>query len=201
MEKTNAFRSYGKVVAIASSTGGPKALQTLLPMISEKLDAPVLIVQHMPENFTAALAERLNSLSGLEIKEAQEGDRLEAGHVYLAKGGIHMRVCKVAGRHLIRFSDEPPREGVKPCANYLYESLETSGYDEVICVVLTGMGADGTQGITNLKQRKNVTVFAQNEESCAVFGMPRSAIKAGLADKGITLEQIAHEIEKNAGVK
>lgn len=189
-----------KIVAIATSTGGPKALQTLIPKLPANLNAPVLIVQHMPAGFTEALAGRLNTLSALSVKEAAEGDVLQPGCVYLARGGRHMNVAKNGGRHVIYYTDVPPREGVRPCANYMYESLVDCSYDEVVCAVLTGMGADGTAGIKNLKEKKQVVVFAQDEESCAVYGMPRSIVAAGLAGKGITLDQIAQEIIKNVGV-
>ena len=130
-----------KIVAIASSTGGPKALQNLIPKLPANLNAPVLIVQHMPAGFTEALAGRLDSLSEISVKEAAEGDVLLKGHVYLSKGGRHMSIRKMSGKQMIHYTDEPPREGVRPCANYMYESLKDSIYDEVICVVLTGMGA------------------------------------------------------------
>lgn len=193
-------RTGRKLVAVASSTGGPKALQSLIPKLPANLNAPVLIVQHMPAGFTEALAGRLNSLSEISVKEAAEGDVLEKGHAYLARGGMHMNTVKSAGRQIIHYTDEPPREGVRPCANYMYESLMDSGYDEIICVVLTGMGADGTEGIRNLKTKKEITVIAQNEETCIVYGMPRSVVAAGLSDKEMPLEQIANEIIKNVGV-
>lgn len=198
--KTDGIYTGKKVVAIASSTGGPKALQSLIPKLPANLAAPVLIVQHMPAGFTEALAGRLNTLSELSVKEAAEGDVLEQGHAYLARGGRHMNVGRQAGKQVIRYTDEPPREGVRPCANYMYESLTDSSYDEVICVVLTGMGADGTVGIKNLKEKKKITVIAQNEETCTVYGMPRSIVLSGLAQRVLPLEQIANEIIKNVGV-
>lgn len=190
----------GKIVAIASSTGGPKALQNLIPKLPANLNAPVLIVQHMPAGFTEALAGRLDSLSEISVKEAAEGDVLEKGHAYLAKGGRHMNIKASSGRQTIHYTDEPPREGVRPCANYMYESLADSTFEEVICVVLTGMGADGTEGIRNLKKAKKVTVIAQNEETCVVYGMPRSVSMAGLSDREAPLTKIADEIIKNVGV-
>lgn len=189
-----------KVVAIASSTGGPKALQKLIPLLPSNLNAPVLIVQHMPAGFTEALAARLDTLSPLSVKEAAEGDVLMPGKVLLARGGRHMNVIRSGTKHMIHYTDEAPREGVRPCANYMYESLMSCGYEEVVGAVLTGMGADGTAGIKNLKQKKKVTVFAQSEETCAVYGMPRSIVLAGLAPGGIPLEQIAQEIIRNVGV-
>ncbi len=189
-----------KVVAIASSTGGPKALQSVVPRIPSKLNAPVVIVQHMPAGFTASLAERLSSLSEAEVKEAAEGDVLLPGKVYIAKGGMHLKIRYSGGRHVIYYSDEPPREGVKPCANYMYEALAESKYDEVVCAVMTGMGADGTKGISYLKGKKKIHVIAQDEDSCAVYGMPKSIVVSGLANQVVPLEQIAQEIIMNVGV-
>ena len=190
--------SAGKVVAIASSTGGPKALQKLIPLLPKELNAPVLLVQ--PAGFTEALASRLNDLSRVTVKEAEEGDILQKGCVYLARGGRHMNVVRCLRGHMIHYTDEPPREGVRPCANYMYESLADSAYDLIVCAVLTGMGADGTAGIAALKQKKKVLVYAQDEDSCTVYGMPKCIIKSGLALVGIPLERIAQEIIKNVGV-
>lgn len=190
-----------KIVAIASSTGGPKALQSVIPKLPADLDAPVLIVQHMPKGFTASFAERLNSLSEITVKEAAEGDELQKGVVYLAMGGSHMNVKRApGGRYLIHYTDEPNREGVKPCANYMYESLADSSFDNIICTVMTGMGADGTEGIRNLKDKKKVHVISQDQESCTVYGMPRSVAMAGLSDQVVPLEQIAQEIILHVGL-
>lgn len=191
-----------KVVAIASSTGGPKALQAVIPRLPAELDAPVLLVQHMPKGFTASLAERLNELSSVRVKEAAEGDELQPGTVYIAKGGMHMNVMtSPGGRYVIHYTDEPNREGVKPCANYMYESLVNSQFDKVVCVVMTGMGADGTAGIKNLKPHKNVHVITQNQATCTVYGMPRSVENAGLSNQVVPLDDIAQEIVLNVGVK
>lgn len=191
-----------KIVAIASSTGGPKALQAVIPSLPAELDAPVLLVQHMPKGFTASLAERLNELSAVRVKEAQEGDELECGTVYVAMGGMHMNVKTApGGRYTIHYSDEPSREGVKPCANYMYESLADSRFDKIVCVVMTGMGADGTEGIKNLEAKKRVHVISQDQATCTVYGMPKAVATAGLSDQVVSLEQIAQEIILNIGVK
>lgn len=190
-----------KIVAIASSTGGPKALQAVIPKLPKELNAPVLLVQHMPKGFTASLAERLNSLSQVEVREAAEGEELKKGVVYLAMGGKHMNVkTSPAGKYTIHYSDEANREGVKPCANYMYESLMNSRFDEVVCVVMTGMGADGTVGIRNLETRKKVHVIAQDQNTCTVYGMPKSVVNGGLSDQVVPLDQIAQEIILNVGV-
>lgn len=190
-----------KVVAIASSTGGPKALQSVIPLLPAELDAPVLVVQHMQKGFTAPLAERLNDLSALRVKEAEEGEELRSGTVYMSMGGMHMNVKTCNGRCTVSYSDEPCREGVKPCANYMYESLADSRFDEVICVVMTGMGADGTEGIKNLREKKKVHVIAQDQETCVVYGMPKNVVNAGFTDQVVPLDQLAREIALNVGLK
>lgn len=201
VSKHTASVSGNKIVALASSTGGPKALQAVIPRLPKNLKAPVVVVQHMPAGFTASLAERLDSLSEVTVKEAAEGDVLEAGTVYIAMGGKHLNVLTMSGKYTIHYTNEPAREGVKPCANYMYESLSDSRYDQIVCVVMTGMGADGTQGIQNLKAKKKTHVIVQEASTCAVYGMPKSAVQAGLADQTVPLEQIAQEIIMNVGVK
>ena len=202
LAERHAARITGRrIVAIASSTGGPRALQSVIPLLPGKLKAPVVMVQHMPVGFTASLAERLNNLSELNIKEAAEGDVLQDGCVYLSKGGAHMNVITHHGKCSIHYTDEPTREGVKPCANYMFESLHDSPYDEVVCVVLTGMGADGTVGIKNLKAEKKIHVISQNAESCTVYGMPKSVAAAGLSDVVVPLDEIAQEIIMRVGVR
>ncbi len=188
------------IVALASSTGGPKALQSVIPKLPKNLKTPVVIVQHMPAGFTASLAERLDDLSEIAVSEAKEGEFLEDGHVYIAMGGKHLNIDNAGGRLKIRYSDEPTREGVKPSANYMYESLANCPVDRVVCVVLTGMGADGTAGIKNLSQTKNLFVIAQDESSCTVYGMPKAIYQSGLTNSVVPLEQVAQEIIMNVGV-
>lgn len=189
-----------KIIAIASSTGGPKALQDVIPRIPAQIDAPIVIVQHMPAGFTASLAERLDTLSEVSVKEAEEGDILEKGHVYIAKGGMHLKVVNKNGKHQLTLTDEPTREGVKPCANYMYESLMDSGFEHVCCVVMTGMGADATEGILNLQKRKKTHIIAQSEETCAVYGMPKSIVNKGVVNEVLPLKELAQATIKNVGV-
>ncbi len=189
-----------QIVALASSTGGPRALQEVVPKLPANLKAPVVIVQHMPHGFTKSLADRLNSLSEIKVSEAVDGEILEAGHVYISMGGKHLNVESVGGQYKVRYSDEPSREGVKPCANYMYESLGIGISDRVVCVVLTGMGADGTKGIENLKKTKKTYVIAQDEDSSTVYGMPKAVKVAGLVDQVVPLNQVAQEIIMNVGV-
>ena len=189
-----------RIVAIASSTGGPRALQAVIPKLPKNLKTPVVLVQHMPEGFTASLAERLDSLSEIKVKEAAEGDQLQPGTVYISRGGKHMHIVKNGGKASIHYVDGPTREGVRPCANFMYESLMESDYDEVCCVVMTGMGADGTEGIKNLKTRKKVHVIGQEESTCTVYGMPKAVATAGLVDQVVKLDNIAQEIIMHVGV-
>ncbi|MBO6015431.1 MAG: chemotaxis-specific protein-glutamate methyltransferase CheB [Lachnospiraceae bacterium] len=189
------------IVALASSTGGPKALNAVIPKLPAQLNAPVLVVQHMPKGFTASLAERLNGISDIAVKEAEEGEEIRKGQVYIAKGGSHMNAKRTpSGKCVIAYSDQPTREGVKPCANYMYESLAECGYSNVVCAVMTGMGADGTEGIRNLKEKKKVHVISQDQASCVVYGMPRHVAEAGLSDQVVPLGQIAQEIILHVGI-
>ena len=189
-----------RIIALACSTGGPKSLQSVIPKIPAGLNIPMLVVQHMPAGFTKSLADRLNEISQVEVKEAEDGEVLRPGCVYIAKGGSHMKVVKVAGTHKIALTDELPREGVKPCANYMYESLAESGYDDIICVVMTGMGADGTKGITYLDKRKKTFIIAQDEPSSVVYGMPKAIAETGLVDEIVPLDKITETFMKNMGV-
>ena len=190
-----------KCIAIACSTGGPKALQSVIPFIPAGINAPILLVQHMPAGFTKPLAERLNALSKVKVKEAEEGDLLEKGVVYLAAGGKHMKVGRSGKNMRIFYTDEPAREGVKPAANYMYESLVDSPYAEICCAVLTGMGADGTAGIEFLDKRKKTYVVAQDEHTSAVYGMPRAIASTGLVSEILPLEKVADAIAKHVGVR
>lgn len=190
-----------KLVAMACSTGGPKSLQQVIPYLPENLDAGVVLVQHMPKGFTASLAMRLNSLSKAVVKEAEDGEVIKKGHVYIAPGGMHIIVARNGKEHVIRYANLPPVEGLRPCANIMFESLSDTDYDDITCVVLTGMGADGTKGIKSLADAgRRIHVIAQDAESCVVYGMPRAVAEAGLADEIQPLNKISESIIKNVGV-
>ena len=191
-----------KIVALACSTGGPKALQSVIPYLPKSLDAAMVLVQHMPARFTKSMADRLNEISQITVKEAQDGEILEKGNVYIAPGGKHMEVKKTSdGNHKISLNDMPAIGGLKPCANVTYDSLSESGFDEVVCVVLTGMGADGTNGILSLGRKKPIHVISQNAETCVVYGMPKAIAEAGVVDEVVALNDVAKTITKNVGVK
>ncbi len=200
-EFTSGRTRSNKIVALACSTGGPKSLQNVIPRLPANLDAPIVLVQHMPKGFTLSLAQRLNEISKIEVSEAVDGEILEKGHVYIAPGGRHMEVEKVsAGSYKIRLNDNPPVDALRPCANVMYDSLIQSDFDEITCVVMTGMGADGTKGITNLSAKKNVYVIAQDQKTCVVYGMPKAIAEAGMVDEVKPLDEIADAIIKNVGV-
>lgn len=199
--KFRSSESKRKLVALACSTGGPKALQSVIPLLPKKLNAPILIVQHMPAGFTNSLAVRLNEMSELNVKEAEDGDILEAGNVYIAKGGNHMRIHNSGVNSIISLDSDKPKSGLRPCADYMYESLVNSNFGEIVCVVLTGMGSDGTEGITKLNETKNIYVIAQDMETSTVYGMPKAVASAGLADEILPLEEVKDAITRYVGVQ
>lgn len=184
-----------RIVVISASTGGPTILSDIISALPEKITVPILIIQHMPEKFTQLLAKRLNEKSRILVKEARVGEKIKVSNVYLAKAGKHMRVYEKEGEHYILYSDEPPREGVKPCANYTYESLASTGYDKIYCVVLSGMGSDGTEGISYLNSKKNIEVWIQERKSCVVYGMPGSITKTNLEYQTLSIEEIVEKIK------
>ena len=190
-----------KLIALACSTGGPKALQSVVPFIPANIDAPMVIVQHMPEGFTKSLAMRLDEMSKVRVKEAENNDILEKGVVYIAKGGSQMRVVKCGnGKYKVTETVEPARNGLKPCADIMYESLIGSDFNEITCVVLTGMGGDGTLGIKQLNEKNQIYCIAQDAETSVVYGMPKVVYEAGLVDEVHPLRQIPDAITKNVGV-
>lgn len=195
-------RRGNKIVALACSTGGPKALQSVIPFLPKNLDAPVVLVQHMPTGFTKSMAERLDEISPIHVKEAEDGEILKKGTVYIAPGGKHMEVARHAdGSHRISLNEMPPIGGLRPCANITYDSLKNSGYSQVVCVVLTGMGADGTNGILSLAKSKPVYVISQNAQTCVVYGMPKAIAETGIVDEVVPLTEVAQSIIKNVGVQ
>lgn len=191
-----------KIVALACSTGGPKALQSVIPFLPKNLDAPMVLVQHMPAGFTKSMADRLNEVSQIAVKEAEDGEILKKGVVYVAPGGKHMEVKKTTdGNHKISLNTMPAIGGLRPCANITYDSLRACGYDQITCVVLTGMGADGTNGILSLAKSKPVYVISQSAETCVVYGMPKAIAETGIVNEVVPLTEVAKSITKNVGVQ
>jgi len=190
------------LIALACSTGGPKALQEVVPLLPDNIDAPMVIVQHMPEGFTKSLAERLNEISKVKVKEAEDGDLLKKGTVYIAKGGYHLKIIHKRGvGDVIKLVLDAPVGGLRPCADIMYESIADLPYDHVVCVVMTGMGADGSKGIKYLKDKKKIYVIAQNKETCTVYGMPKMIFETGITDEVQPLSEIASAITSITGVR
>lgn len=184
-------RKGDRLFVIASSTGGPRALQTVVPLFPVDFPYPVVVVQHMPVGFTSSLASRLDELSPLKVKEAEDGEILRRGYVYIAQGGKQCELVQDGNRYVFSENDKPPRGGLRPCADIFFESLVDTSLDEIICGVLTGMGADASKGILQVKACKKVKVVAQNQDTCVVYGMPRAAKMAGIVDNMVPLEDVA----------
>ncbi|MBE0450166.1 MAG: chemotaxis response regulator protein-glutamate methylesterase [Clostridia bacterium] len=186
---------FKKIVAIGTSTGGPRALQDVIPFIPSGINASFLIVQHMPSGFTKSLAERLDSMSQIHVKEAENGDILQQGWAYLAPGDQHLKVTKQNGQFVIKLDNGDRVNGHRPSVDAMMESIVDMNHKSVVGVIMTGMGADGAQGMKKLKDSGGF-VIAQDEESCIVFGMPKIAIKLEAVDKVVSLSNIANEIVK-----
>ena len=182
-----------RIVVVGSSTGGPQALQTVITSLPEDFPCPVVVVQHMPAGFTNALALRLNNVSRVAVREAEHGDVLRSGCVYIAPGNQHLRIRQEADVRRIILSNEPPVGNHRPAVNVMYDSVAHLG-DDVVAVILTGMGCDGREGMRRIKQNGGYCI-AQDEETCVVYGMPKSVVDAGLADEICPLPKIAEAIE------
>lgn len=184
------------VVLIGVSTGGPNALMQLIPELPGDLPAGVLIVQHMPPIFTAQLAERLNGISEISVKEAQGNETVSKGEVLIAPGGRHMEVVSRNGSVCTRLTDKPPENNCRPAVDPLFRTASEIYGKKALGVILTGMGSDGFIGSRNLKE-KGATLIAQDESSCVVYGMPRFVVEGGLADQILPIEDIAGEIVRH----
>lgn len=192
-------KDYDYIIAIGTSTGGPRALKNVLPLIPANINGTIVVVQHMPPNFTKSLANRLNSLSNIVVKEGEEGDVLQRGHCYIAPGDYHMTVKGKNGKYEIELNKEPAIKGLRPAADLLMESVAKLKNLKKIGVIMTGMGSDGSKGIIDIKKSNGYTI-AQDEDTSVVFGMPKSAIDTKYVDKIIPLDNIAHEIVSVVGV-
>ncbi len=184
------------LILIASSTGGPVALEKVLAKISQPLHVPVLIVQHMPKNFTRVLAHSLDQKSGMTIVEAEEGMEVESGKTIIAAGGYHMVIEDDMGKKKVRLLETDYVNGVRPAADVLFETIgNIYRHQRILVVVLTGMGNDGTKGLQQLSTLAEVYTIIQNEETCVVYGMPRSIDEAGLSDESLAIEEIGARIQ------
>lgn len=178
-------------ILIGVSTGGPRALAEILPPICALVDVPILIVQHMPPTFTESLAKSLDSKCRYKVAEGRHEETVLRRHAYIAPGGRHMELVNGSKRNevKIRIHDKPPLKGCRPSVDVLFASAAGVYGKNTVAVILTGMGADGTEGAGVLKQR-GACILAQDEESSVVWGMPGSVINAGLADKVFPLQEI-----------
>ncbi|WP_453996913.1 protein-glutamate methylesterase/protein-glutamine glutaminase [Bacillus nitroreducens] len=188
--------SFKKIVCIGTSTGGPRALQEVLPKLPKNFTAPVVIVQHMPAGFTKSLADRLNSLCEITVKEAENGEFLKAGTAYIAPGGSHMKIKKIGTTLAVNIDKSEIRNGHRPSVDVLFESISEIDGIQKISVIMTGMGSDGSQGLIKLKNTGKVISIAESKETSIVFGMPKAAIETNLVDRVEHLEAIADSILK-----
>jgi two-component system chemotaxis response regulator CheB len=191
-KKLSVYQKTTPVILIGSSTGGPSALSEVIPVLPASLPSPVLIVQHMPAGFTRSLSERLNAISHLQVKEAEPGDPLMVGQVLLAPGGFHMMVDE---NEKIALNQKPAVHGVRPAVDVTLTSLIQRFGGNIIAVIMTGMGSDGTHG-ASLLHSDGGYVIAEDESTCVVWGMPRSVVEANAADAVLPRPQIAAALEE-----
>ncbi len=187
-------------VLIGSSTGGPSALEQIIPRLPADIPAPIFVVQHMPAGFTQQLAERLDAISEIKVKEAENNERVKKGTAYIAPGGYHMRVRRAANVVRIKIVDGKPVNAVKPSVDVTAESVVEAYGGNVVGVILTGMGNDGAYGMKRIKSSGGLTI-ACSEDTCIVFGMPKAAIEIGAIDSVKPLYEIAEELVRFLEVK
>lgn len=188
--------SLKKLVCIGTSTGGPRALQTVLSRLPADIEAPILVVQHMPAGFTKSLATRLNSLSKIYVKEAEDGEKVQNGTAYIAPGGYHLKVKRNKDSLAIALDQSELRNGHRPSVDLMFESVSLFPEYAKIIVIMTGMGADGTLGLIHLHASNKMKAIAESEETSIVFGMPKAAISTNLVDEVQNIEDIAETIMK-----
>ena len=186
------------MVAIGVSTGGPAALNSILPAFPADFPLPVLIVQHMPPLFTRLLAERLQGISKLKVEEAAHGSAIEPGKVLVAAGDYHLRIGRSGARTTAALDQLPPENSCRPAVDALFRSVSEVYGAQAIGVILTGMGQDGLRGALALKSR-GASIVAQDESTSVVWGMPGAVVGAGLADCVVPLQDVAAEIIRRAG--
>ncbi|MBU2701991.1 two-component system chemotaxis response regulator CheB [Sporomusaceae bacterium BoRhaA] len=192
--RTNAIDE--KIVAIGTSTGGPRALQEVLTRLPGSLSSGIVIVQHMPPGFTRSLAERLNSLSALTVKEAENNDVVRHGLVLIAPGNFHMTLERQQNKTIVKLNQNPPIGGLRPAVDPMMESVANLYKQKAVGVILTGMGRDGSIGISAIKKYNGITI-AEDQSTAVVYGMPKAAVELGVIDHVVPLQAIADQIVKS----
>lgn len=185
-----------QLAAIGASTGGPAAVEKVLKGLPENYPLPILLTQHMPASFTGAFAERLNKVSAIRVKEAENGDQLQAGYAYIAPGGKQMHLEKEGRKYVIKIKDAAADTIYKPSVDITFNSIAETYQGRVLAIVMTGMGNDGCQGAKLLRE-KGATVWAQDEASCVVYGMPMAIVKEKLADKVLSVDEIGMSLARH----
>lgn len=180
-----------KAVVIGASTGGPKALVEVISRLPKAIKVPIFIVQHMPKGFTTSFANRLDKESKITVVEARHGMTIQKGVVYLAPGDYHM----VLDRNRITLNRDAKIHGVRPAVDYLFQSATKVYQDQLLAIILTGMGKDGTEGMESIKKLGGYTI-AQSKETCVVYGMPGNAVSKGVVDKIMSLEEISQNLNR-----
>jgi two-component system chemotaxis response regulator CheB len=181
-----------RIVAIGTSTGGTQALERVLTALP-RVSPGIVIVQHMPEKFTGAFAERLNSLCQIEVREAKTGDRVILGRALVAPGGKHMLIKRSGAQYHVEIVDGPPVSRHRPSVDVLFRSVAKCAGKNALGIIMTGMGDDGAKGMKEMHDMGAKTL-AQDEASCVVYGMPKEAVKLGAVDRNVALDSVAHEI-------
>jgi len=185
-----------ELLVIGCSTGGPKALQDLLPALPKALPVPCLIVQHMPASFTKPFAERLDSICQVDVKEAEHGETAHPGIIYIAPGGVHLNYRQRGSQIVLELNPEPASSIHRPSVDVMFQSVAEHCSRQVLAMILTGMGADGAKGMEQLKT-KGAHTLAEAEETCVVYGMPRAAFERGCVDQVAPLQEMAGILRKH----
>jgi two-component system chemotaxis response regulator CheB len=182
-----------RVVVIGTSTGGPAALQAIIPRLPPNLAVPILVVQHMPLGFTRSLAERLDQKSALVVREARDGEPPQPGRVLIAPAGRHLKLRRVHGEPRLWLDQEPEDALHRPSVDVLMQTAARVYGQGVLGIVLTGMGSDGVEGLRAIRAAGGLTL-AQSEDSCVIFGMPKAALEAGVVHRAVPLARVPDEI-------
>ncbi|MNH90666.1 Chemotaxis response regulator protein-glutamate methylesterase [compost metagenome] len=194
-------KEFDQILALGTSTGGPKALETVITALPASFPYPLLLVQHMPPKFTKSLAERLNGLSGVRVVEAKHNERLLGGTVYIAPGDYHMTAVQTSREYRIKLHQKPSWNGFRPSVDVLFDSISQLKNLKRHFILMTGIGSDGAKGMLSAKQAGAASTMVESKESCIVFGMPKSAIALNCVDYTVPLHLITSKIMEVTGIR